>query len=267
MDLEEYWQENKTFLNRVGLGAAAFLIGISFVSRSVGKELSREQGRLRAAEGRLRSLQRDGFESGALDAAETDHRELLAAADDLGRRVQFTARPGFLEAIRAANPAGYLGQVTAVRERLFPKAVRNNVSIETTLGLPESSPTRAEEIERTLEGLDALEQLLDLAVEEGVDELDKLRIRVDPDLFGKRGVGSLETTRVEFRMTGTSGPVLRALARSQGPGGRRLQLEKLAITSTRDRPDEVRAVGTIVAARVADELLASDDSTPAEGTR
>ena len=109
--------------------------------------------------------------------------------------------------------------------------------------------------------------MLDLAVEEGVDELDELRIRVDPDLFGKRGVGSLETTRVEFRMTGTSGPVLRALARSQGPGGRRLQLEKLAITSTRDRPDEVRAVGTIVAARVADELLASDDSTPAEGTR
>lgn len=261
MDLEEYWQENKSFVTRVGLGALAFLIGVGFVSRSVGKDLSRAKSKLNSEQRKLRSLQRDGFEDGALDAAEADHRALLAAASELGRRVNFTPRPEFAASAALATPASYLGQVTAVRERLFPAAARNNVSIDPSLGLPDQSPTRAEEIERILEGLDALEQLLELAVEEGVGEIDKLRLRVDPDLFGKRGVGTLETTRIEFRMTGTNGPVLRSLARSQGPDGRRLQFEKLEISSSRDNPDEVRAVGTIAVARVAADLLASSDSS------
>ena len=259
MDLEEYWQENKPFVTRVGVGALAFLIGLGFVSRGVGADLEDERRLLVTKQRELDALRRDGFSADSLEEAEIDHEQLLAAAESLRERVAFRPRGDFAEAAQRATPASYLGAVTAVRERVFPRAGRRNVEIDPTLGLPEISPTRPEELERTLEGLDALEQVLDLAIEEGVDEVDKLRIRIDPDLFGRRGVGVLERTRVELRLRGDNGPVLRTLARTQTDLAQPLLIEKLEASASRERPDQVRLECTLVVARVADELGAVEE--------
>ncbi len=258
MDIEEYWQENKTFVTRVGLGALGFLIGLGVVSRTVGRDLDNARTQQATMLRKLKSLQDEAFPTEALDLAEEDHRQLESAALALRGRVQFEPRAQFRDAAATATPASYLSTVTEVRERIFPEAVRSNVEIEPGLGLPELSPTRAEELERTLEGLDALEQVLEIAIEERVGEIDKLKIRIDPDLFGRHGVGVLERTRVDLRMRGDNGPILRTLARTQAVAGRALMIEKLEMSASRERPDEVRLECTFVVGRVAEQLGLSD---------
>jgi hypothetical protein len=253
MDLEEYWQENKSFVAQVAGGLFVFLIGLAVVQKTVGAEYRSVRREIVSAESKLRKLKTEGYDRSALDRIKADHAALDAALVDLRERVRFEAREDFRAEPGQATPSAYLSAVTQVRERLLPAAGRKGVTIDPTLGLPELSPTRPDEIERHLEALDLIERVLGLCIEEGVREVPRLRIRLDPGLRGRKGVGLIERTKVEIDMRGENAAILRVLARSQrGPSA--LAIESIEMDANRQRPDEARAQVTLLTPRIANPI-------------
>lgn len=250
MDLEEYWQENKSFVAQVAGGLLLFLIGLAIVQKTVGSEFRSVRREIGSAESKLRKLKSEGYDRSALDRIKDDHEGLNAAVAELRERVRFQAREEFRTAPGSATPSAYLSAVTEVRERLLPAAGRRGVTIDPTLGLPDLSPTRPDEIERHLEALDLIERVLSLCIQEGVREVPRLRIRLDPGLRGRKGVGLIERTKVELDLRGDNAAILRVLARTQR-GAEPLAIESLEMDANRQRPDEARAQVTLLTPRIA----------------
>lgn len=255
MDLEEYWQENKSFVAQVAGGLLVFLIGLAVVQKTVGAEYKSQRRAVISAESDLRKLKSSGFDRNALDRIKADNKALNSAVASLRERLRFEVRDDFKATGRTVSAGDYLTAVTAVRERLLPAAGRKGVTIDATLGLPELSPTRPDEIERHLEALDLIERVLTACIDEGVREIPRMRIRLDPGLRGRKGLGRIERTKIEIEMRGDNATILRVLARTQREGTP-LALDSLEMDANRQRPDEARAQVTLLAPRV---QLTSED--------
>lgn len=257
MDIEQYWQRNRRFVLQVAGGLLGFLVLNLVISRTVGSDLRRSQGELASQRAKLQRLSADGFGAAERNSAEEDHQALGRAIAELAARVEYAPGSELAAAIAKPTPASYLSSVARVREELLQRASRADVEIEPGLGLPEISPTRPEEIGRTLEALDAIERVARAGIEAGITRLDKLKIRLDPGLYGRRGSGALERTHVDLRLTGDNAAVLATLLATQrpaGPGQRALMIDSAKATPERDRPEELRLEVTLVLARLYDPV-------------
>ncbi len=244
MKIEEYWQENRTFVLRVAGGLVLFLIALAVVDSWIGSDLRSERLRQNALRARL-AQPTHGPAHEAL--AREDNEALRLALEELETRVAFRPRPGFREPGRSVSAARYLDAVAAVREELLPRARRRNVHVDPTFGLPAQSPTREDELARTLDGLDVVERLVSLAVDEGVERVERLRIRLDPSLTGRGGAGAVERTRVEVVLVGRGAALTRTLERTQREGHAPLMIESFRLESQRQRPGMAQLEMTLVA--------------------
>ncbi len=257
MNFEAYWQENRTFVLRVAAGAVLFLIGSMVVSGTVGSELVAKRSALTSAQRRLAQPAHTAADE---QAAREDHTRLGALLAELEQRVDFAPRGGYRPIAAPATTARYLNAVAAVREELLPLARRRGMALDPALGLPEQSPTREDELGRYLDGLDVVERAARLALDEQVERIDTLRIRLDPSLFGRDGAGYVERTSIELSMSGKSAPLLAFLQRTQRAGPRPLIVERATLEASRQRADEARLELVLLAPRVA-------RSTPSEEAR
>jgi hypothetical protein len=258
MDIEQYWQRNRRFVLQVAGGLLVFLVLNLFLARTVGRELRRAEGERASQTSKLRRLKSEGHPAAHQDLAEADFKALNQSIADFTARVDFEPDDAYKAALANPTPGAYLNAVTSVRDELLLRASRADLELESSLGLPEISPTRPEEIERNLEALDAIERIATAAIEAGVTRLDKIKIRLDPGLFGRRGKGALERTRIDLRLTGANGPLLRTLLATQRPlkaNHKALMIESFQAVPERDRPDELRIELTLVVARLYDSSL------------
>jgi hypothetical protein len=262
MDIEQYWQRNRRFVLQVAGGLLVFLMLNLFLSRTLGRDLRRAEGERATQTAKLRRLKSEGHPAAHRDLAQADFDALSGAIAAFTGRVDFEPSSEYEDALENLTPGAYLSAVTRVRDGLLMRASRADVDLESSLGLPEISPTRPEEIERTLEALDAIERVASLAIDAGVERIDKIKIRLDPGLFGRRGKGALERTRIDLRLLGANGPLLRALLATQRPLDPRhkaLMIETMQAVPERDRPDELRIELTVVVTRLYDATLVAPE--------
>lgn len=210
MDLSAIWQEHKRFLVGVGLAAFAFLIGLVVVESRYGDRVRAERG----ARARLQAnLRGELFTRGDLDRVQAENDRLSEAVRVLAEAAAWNTRERFRLAPDGGSPSVQYQRITAgLREELLPLAGRRNLSLEETLGLPALSPTEDFRIERYLEGLDAVDRAVRLAVDAGVERIDRIGIKLDPNLLSRVGLGRIERTRVELRLYGSSLALTRFLA-------------------------------------------------------
>ena len=253
MDLNDYWQENKRFVTTVAAGATVFLVGYLILSgryeERIGAQKSQERTLRSELGGELFSIE-------DLETAEDQNEALVAAVEALEAGTAF--RPRDLFRLRKGGGAGsassqYLQVLDQVRAELVPRAKRNSMQIVEGLGMPELSPTREDEIERYLEALDVIETVVLLAIQAGARNLDKINVRLDPNLSTRQGVGSVETTRITFHFDGPALPLTQVLKNSQRPpDGRPLLVDEVAMVALAAKPGEARLEFTVAVARLHD---------------
>lgn len=260
MDLEEYWQENKRFLAHVGIGLVVFLIGLGVIGATVGAEADEQR---RNVAGHNRELSKAYFDRAARGEAEDDHDALVAAAVALREQVEFRPRPEFRgtpDAPQRVDTNHYLTVASRVRADLMPRASRRNVEVDETLGLPEQSPTRADEIERYLDALDVIERVVAAAIDEEVLKVESIKVRLDPGLRGRKGVGAIERSRVIFEIHGSDVALQRLIATTQLAAPQALVLDEVEMSRSRQDPGVVVLELAVLVARVTAAVTEEEDA-------
>jgi hypothetical protein len=247
MDLSNYWQENKRFLTLVGVGLVVFFIGLMVIDNVFGDELRAQRGALSRVQGELRSRK---FTRVELDVAQAENERLREVVGRLAEAVEFEPRPEFtLQGESASNR--YFSVVSNVREDLRSRAGRAGLSIPEDLGLPALSPTREAEVERYLEALDVIDQTVRLAIEAGATFVDSIKITLDGRVLSRKPIEDLETTRVEFKLSGAGVPLTRLLAMLQEPRhGRTLLVQRVSMQPARLKQDEVKLEFELIVAHL-----------------
>lgn len=238
MDLDGYWQENKRFVTGVAGGGAAFLVLWWLIDSNLGKDLRRMESR---RVNLTRDLGEPMFGNAELERAQAENEALRAAVAALRRHTDFQSRPQFELQGGDAPSSRYVSAVAQVRDSLLQDAGRAGLVVPPDLGLPTLAPTREAEIARTLEALDAVEQLVRHAMAARVQRIDQIRIRLDSRLLAGKPIADLERSEIEIALSGPSGPIVRLLELCAEPvDGRVLQVRRAEIKDARGKRNEVR---------------------------
>lgn len=226
MDLTNFWQQNKRFVVSLLSGVIVFATGLMVIDGMYGADLAKLSREVNQNETRLRNTPM--YTRAERDKAQAQNEALQAAIGGLESRVRFSARPAY-QLSSSGSPAAsqYFAIVSQAREELLRSAGRANLRVPEDLGLPALSPTRDAEIVKYLEALDLVDRVVRLALESGVQRIDKIEIRLDPKLNSREGVGALERTRVAFTMSGDPSPLTELLIASQQ--SREVKLEKQSL--------------------------------------
>lgn len=172
MNFDAFWQANRRFVTGVAIGLVLFLIGegiIGSMARTALRSSERQVGRHRA------TLRKRAPGSKAVDRMETRLRELRAREAALSRAALPVRRNPFEVGNGDASQL-YIDTVGRLRNELVPWAFRADLDVEEDLGLPPVSPTRPEEIQQVLHGLDVVERIVRLAVAAGAHSVEGIDI-------------------------------------------------------------------------------------------
>ena len=245
MDLNDYWQENKRFLLSIAAGLVVFVIGIQVVKGLFRTEAISKKGAVTRIEGDLRKPM---YSNADLTAASSQNRELEAALAELRGRVEFRPREEFDASGRSLSVSNvYFATVTDVRDDLLTRCSRANLRIPDDLGLPDAV-VREQEILRYLEALDVVERTVSMAIEAEVARVDSIQITLDSALLSGKALKTFENTRIAFKLSGPSGPLVRLLALIQRPiHGQTLMVEEVDLRNARGKSGEAQLELTLLA--------------------
>lgn len=197
MNFDAFWQTHRKFITGIAIGLAVFLLGLVFIQKTVGSKRDSALKRTRTARSSLSRTPR-------YDAA---------AVRDLGKRLEaLEQKSGQLvgktlpqQRHRYKAPAGqsarqhYIQLTGDIRQELIPWALRQNVDVDESLGLPPTSPSQPQVIERVLRGLDLVETVVRLAVLSGAKEIEDISISTRPPKRAKGMAASvLDLTPVQL---------------------------------------------------------------------
>lgn len=241
MNFDAFWQTHRRFILGYAGGALGFFILLMILT-------SGARGERDAAERELRRSQR---EMGTQRYSRAQVSELSERLDELDRRNERLAEhalPPFRERFRIPTgtpPSQHYIQTTgALREELIGWSLRNDCEIDESLGLPPVSPTQAQQIERVLRGLDVVDRVVRLAVENGAAKVEKISIAAR----GRRGAGRtqpvIDITPVMMEVVferRSATPFLRALL-AEEEAGKPTGLLGMEVQQVKPRREERRIV-------------------------
>ncbi|MBL6719816.1 MAG: hypothetical protein ISQ08_00230 [Planctomycetes bacterium] len=255
MDFENYWQENKNFVLSVAGGALVFLIAFLVLDSSYGADLRGSAARLGREQAKLRQSY---YTNADLGRVEEEHEALVAARERLAAAAVFQPREGFRLRDGGGSPSNqYFGRVDRVQRELELLAGRARCVLPEGLGLEPLKTNDVEVIARQLEALDLLDRALRRAIEAGVDRITRVEVQLDPSLGGRAGLGRVERTRVQLRMTADPPAITRFLHATQRGDGA-LLVDSYDARAAAGREDEVALDITLVAVRL-HELAEEDE--------
>lgn len=248
MDLNDFWQENKRFMTIVAGGLVVFVVAEMVIASAFGDELRAQERSVRSSTTKLGQTM---YQPADLSVARQQNEELRAATVALGQAVAFRARPEFVvDPERGSASSQFFNIVARTRDELLTLAGRNNLRTPDSVGLPALSPTQDDDIARHLEALDVIDRVVRLAVDEGVERIDRIDIKLDPGLGTRQGVRSIERTRVEFAISGAAEPIERLLLATQAQEDQQLLVQSLEMLPSKQKPDEARLELTLAIARL-----------------
>lgn len=196
MDLTGIWQEHKTFIMLVAAGLLVLIIGQVVISELYPVDTERKI--LLKSLSDIRRL--EAVPSDLLASAQDDNENFTTAYAAVLDRVDFKPREEFL-LNPAENPdVQYFRIVSQEREVLVEMPKTLNITVANNLGMPELSPTRRKDIQRSLIGLDIVDRVVSLAIESDVREVGEIDLVSD---VGRRKKGFIDELKVSFKMTGT----------------------------------------------------------------
>ncbi len=235
MKLEDFWQENKSFVVTVVGGAVLFGAGWATINSTVGDELAKSRVRLTALE---KQLAEPKFTEADQQKAQAERDKLAAAVDTLTGALAFQVRPDY-ELAGQAPSSRYFAVQAKAREELLALANRAGLVVPESLGLPNLSPTKEQEIVRDLEALDVIDRVVHLAIEAQCERIDEIHIKLDPRLVSGKPITDIEKTTVEFDLVGPAAPLCKLIALSQQKRATNpLLVDRVGMTSTRAKNDE-----------------------------
>tara|TARA_R110002095_G_scaffold146426_4_gene126658 strand:+ start:2344 stop:3117 length:774 start_codon:yes stop_codon:yes gene_type:complete len=249
MDLENYWQENRKFVLTVAGGALVFLIAFLYVDSAFGDAR-------RTAARRLGQVQNDlkepRFNNNDKSLAERENEALLAATDTLKQAVAFESRPEFtLRPNMGSENSQYMGRIARMQNELAVQASRARVVLPEGLDIEPLKTSDTTLIERHLQGLDLLSRLVALSIEAGVDRVVSCKIELDSGLSSRDGVGAIERTRVQVRLTSDPPAAGRFMALTQSDRfGKPLVVDTYDVQRAAGNRDEVKIDATFLVVRL-----------------
>jgi len=256
--MEDIWQAHKRFIVMVGSGLLVFLIGVMIVDSVFSSEVRSVTANLR--KNRI-ELGKDRYSDSDRTQALGENEALKEAVATLGEAVAFEPRIEFTIQAPVNTAANqYFVAVDRVNENLTTLASRNRLRIPGDLGLETLNTTRPELIIRHFEALDVIDRVVRLAVEAGVNRIDKIQVQLDPGLDSRRGLGDIERTQVRISLICGAEEAVRWIGLSQSDRyGKPLAIHDLDIQSARSKADEVSVDITFIVVRL-NEVAAPEEN-------
>ncbi|MDF1838246.1 MAG: hypothetical protein P1V35_10280, partial [Planctomycetota bacterium] len=135
----------------------------------------------------------------------------------------------------------YFQRVAEVRERLRRLASRSRARLPEGLDLEPLMTNDSNTIERHLDALDLIERVVTVALTNGIESVDRIRVNLDPDFKSKAGLGAVERTQVQFDMTGPSANVTATILGTQSDHyGKPVVLDSLLAKTPRRNAGQVK---------------------------
>jgi len=206
MRLEEIWAAHKRFLLAVG----AALLVVFVASRIVHSMFVSPASRLeRSTESLLEKLRRRAAPTqDDIREQKNRGRELDARLAEAEARVGFTVDPDFLLPRGGDFDLAYNDRFREVRDSVMGRAGVEGITIDPSLGMPESTPADRAEAQRVLKALDLIREVLHRALDQGVDSIPQIRIPTG----GRKGFlaakSYLREIRASFEVTGSADAVV-----------------------------------------------------------
>jgi hypothetical protein len=173
MNLDTMWQLHRRFIIGVAIGLVVFLLGMAMIGNTAGKDLKRSN----AAIGKYkRSLNSPVYSQAQVSELNTRLREMEERTQRLAKSVLPPLRAEYASTVGQSPTQHYIELTGRLRTDLLGWALRQNVEIDQSLGLPAQSPTQPQLISRVLAGLDLVERVCRLAVQAGADEVADIQI-------------------------------------------------------------------------------------------
>ncbi len=184
MDLNDLWQEHKTWILGVVGGLVIFLIANSMISSKF------DVGPAYAKMGRARSKisGKEFYSKQTKFAAIEEGKELAKRLEGLEKRCYFAPGDDFLFEGKGDFSAHYIRLTTRITTELKRSMNAANVDfLATSLGLPSTSPTDRDEAQTVLLGLDIVQDALRRLLTASGSVLD-----AHPGQHGLRAVDSIK---------------------------------------------------------------------------
>lgn len=173
MSLDTLWQLHRRFIVGTAIGLIVFLIGLAVIGSTVGKDLQRYQGLVSKHK---RTLATPAYSSSQVNQLRTQLNQMVSQTQSLAAAALPPLRPEFVPAAGQSPTQHYIELTGQMRVDLIGWALRRNVDVDDSLGLPAQSPTQPQMIARILRGLDVVERVVRLAVQAGADSITDIQI-------------------------------------------------------------------------------------------
>ncbi|TAH38935.1 MAG: hypothetical protein EYC70_03205 [Planctomycetota bacterium] len=194
MNLDALWQTHRRFITGVAIGVAGFTAGLILINLTAGKRLSTAENRIRAASDKLR---RPGYGAPEVNQLQQRLDALRARNQELAGLSLPSRRPEFRAQAGQSPSQHYIDFTGQRRQELIAAALRQNVDVDETLGLPPVSPTEPQAIERALRGFDVVDRVVRIAVASGARAVENIEIQTRSNLKrSKTATAALDTTPV-----------------------------------------------------------------------
>ncbi len=206
MDLTEIWEEHKRFILAVGGALLVFFIGTRIVNAMYVNPAKRLDSSADRLERKLRrGVAPDSRDLSDLRKVEDDLDERLGAME---KRVRFQPRPDFVLAAGADFDLVYNDRYREVRDDLLERANIEDVDLDPSLGMPETTPTDRLDVQRHLKALDQVQRVVLVAMENGVEGIPAIRMLAEARKGFLSSQSYLDRTRVEYELEGTADAVI-----------------------------------------------------------
>ena len=202
MDFGEIWEEHKKFIVAVGAALVVFFIG----TRVVNSMYVNPAKRLDSSADRLERKLRRGVAPKRGDL--NDARDLGKDADvklgEIERRIAHEIDSRFILPAGADFDLVYNDRYREARDQLVQRAGIEDVDLDPSVGMPDSTPDDREDVIRHLKALDQILVVVGSAMDNGVAGIPQIRVLAE----GRKGFlasqAYLVRTRVEYEMYGNA---------------------------------------------------------------
>ncbi len=243
MNFDAFWQTHRRFILSYGGAVLGFFILLMILTSGARGERDTAERAQRKAR---RDLQEQRYSRSQVTELASRIEEFDARNTVLAARALPPFRAQFQIPTGSPPSQHYIQTTGALRQDLVSWALRNDCEVDESLGLPPVSPTQAQQIERVLRGLDVVDRIVRLAVENGAAKVEKINIAVRNQSGRSRGRNQpvLDITPVSLEVVferRTAIPFLRALL-EQEEAGMPTGLMSLEVQELKPRRGERRVV-------------------------
>ena len=241
MNFDAFWQTHRRFILGYAGGVLGFFLVLYLLTSGARSQRDEAERSLRRTQ---RELASDRYSSADVDVLRGRIEELERRNRSLADRALPPVRTRYRLPANVPPAQHYIETTGALRQDLVAWALRNDCEVDESLGLPAVSPTQPQQIERVLRGLDVVERVTRLAVENGATAVEQVRIGSRATRARGRNQPVLDITQVDLEVVferQSATPFLRALL-EQEELGMPLGLVAVTVEPLKPRRQERRVI-------------------------